>query len=53
MDMSQALVRADIAAASSGGYRLLVRATGLEGLIKQKVGAKAADRIAKGVAQGS
>jgi hypothetical protein len=44
-DLVPALVRVQIDAAGSGGSRVHVRATGREGLIKQRIGAKAAERI--------
>jgi hypothetical protein len=49
MDMVPALVRIDVDAADSGGSRVTVRATGREGLIKQRIGAKAASRIAEAI----
>jgi hypothetical protein len=49
MDMVPALVRIDVDAANSGGSRVHVRATGREGLIKQRIGAKAAERIAHAI----
>jgi hypothetical protein len=51
MNMAPALVRVAVEAAGSSGSRIHVRATGREGLIKQRVGAKAADRIAEAVAR--
>jgi hypothetical protein len=44
-DLAPALVRVQIDATGSGGSRVHVRATGREGLIKQRIGAKAAERI--------
>jgi hypothetical protein len=52
MNMMPALVRVEIETARPAGSRVSVRATGEEGLIKQRVGAKAADRIAT-AAQGA
>lgn len=52
MNMAPALVQVHVKRGGSGGSRVLVRATGREGLIKQKIGAKAADRIAEGISQG-
>jgi hypothetical protein len=53
MDMMPALVRVEIETARPAGSRVSVRATGEEGLIKQRVGAKAADRIAAAASQGA
>lgn len=50
-DMVPAIVRVGVEAGGSGS-RVHVRATGKEGLIKQRIGAKAADRIAEALAQG-
>jgi hypothetical protein len=50
-DMVPALVRVQAEAAGSGKSRVHVRATGKEGLIKQRIGAKAADRIAEAISQ--
>jgi hypothetical protein len=52
MDMVPALVRVQVEAAGPGGARVHIRATGKEGLIKQRIGAKAADRIAEAISQG-
>ncbi len=52
MNMSPALVRIQVDADRSGGSQVTIRATGREGLIKQKIGAKAADRIAEAVSRG-
>ncbi len=49
MNMAPALVRVQVDAAGAGGSRAHVRATGREALIKQKIGAKAADRIAEAI----
>jgi hypothetical protein len=51
MNMAPALVRVQAEAAGPGKSRVHVRATGKEGLIKQKIGAKAADRIAEAIVQ--
>jgi hypothetical protein len=51
MDMMPALVRVQAEAAEPGKSRVHVRATGKEGLIKQRIGAKAADRIAEAISQ--
>jgi len=51
MNMAPALVRVEVEAAGSSGSRVHVRATGREALIKQKIGAKAADRIVAAVSQ--
>jgi hypothetical protein len=51
MNMVPALVRVQAEAAESGKSRVHVRATGKEGLIKQRIGAKAADRIAEAISQ--
>lgn len=50
LNMAPALVRVGIDTASSGSSRVHVRATGKEALIKQRIGAKAADRIAAALA---
>jgi hypothetical protein len=52
MNMVVALVRVDVAPDGAGGSRVTVRGTGREGLVKQRIGAKAADRIAAGLAGG-
>jgi hypothetical protein len=52
MDMVPALVRVGIDATGSRGSRVHVRATGQEGLIRQRIGAKAVDRIAEAIAGG-
>jgi hypothetical protein len=49
MNMAPALVRVAIEPVGAGRARVHVRATGREGLIKQKIGAKAADRIAAAI----
>jgi hypothetical protein len=51
MDLVPALVRVQAEVAGSGKSRVHVRATGKEGLIKQRIGAKAADRIAEAISQ--
>jgi hypothetical protein len=51
MNMVPALVRVQAEAAGSGRSRVHVRATGKEGLIKQRIGANAADRIAEAISQ--
>jgi hypothetical protein len=51
MNMAAALVRVQAEAAGSGKSRVHVRATGKEGLIKQKIGAKAADQIPEAISQ--
>jgi hypothetical protein len=51
-NMAPALVRVQAEAAESGKSRVHVRATGKEGLIKQRIGAKAADRIAEAISRG-
>jgi hypothetical protein len=48
-NMAPALVRVQAEAAGSGTSRVHIRATGKEGLIKQGVGAEAADRIAEAI----
>ncbi len=50
LNMAPAMVRVGIDTASSGSSRVHVRATGKEALIKQRIGAKAADRIAAALA---
>jgi hypothetical protein len=52
MNMVPALVRVQAEVAGRGKSRVHVRATGKEGLIKQRIGAKAADRIAEAISQG-
>ena len=52
MNMAPALVRVHVDAADPGKSRVRVRATGKEGLIKQKIGGKAADRLAEAISQG-
>lgn len=52
MNMAPALVRVEVEPAGTNGSRVHIRATGKEGLIRQKIGAKAADRIAEGVVAG-
>ncbi len=51
MNMAPALVRVHFEPSASGGSRVQVRATGQEGLVKQKIGAGAADRIAEAISQ--
>ena len=51
MNLAPALVRVQAEAAGSGMSRVHIRATGKEGLIKQRIGAKAADRIAEAISQ--
>jgi hypothetical protein len=51
MDLAPALVRVLAVAAGRGKARVHIRATGKEGLIKQGIGAKAADRIAEAISQ--
>jgi hypothetical protein len=51
MNLAPALVRVQAEAAGSGMSRVHIRATGKEGLIKQGIGAKAADRIAEAISQ--
>jgi hypothetical protein len=52
-DMVPALVKVTVETTAPGRTRVHVRATGREGLIKQKIGAKAADRIASAIATGT
>jgi hypothetical protein len=52
-DMVPALVKVTVESAAPARTRVHVRATGREGLIKQKIGAKAADRIASAIATGT
>jgi hypothetical protein len=49
MNLVPALVRVQAEAARPGTTRVHIRATGKEGLIKQGIGAKAADRIAEAI----
>jgi hypothetical protein len=51
MNLVPALVRVQAEAAGPGNSRVHIRATGKEGLIKQGIGAKAADRIAESISQ--
>jgi hypothetical protein len=51
MNLTPALVRVRAAAAGSQTSRVHIRATGKEGLIKQHIGAKAAERIAEAISQ--
>jgi hypothetical protein len=51
MNLAPALVRVQAEAAGPGKSRVHIRATGKEGLIKQRIGAKAADRIAEAISQ--
>ena len=46
MNLTTALVRVQVDPNPAGGSRVTIRGTGREGLIKQRIGAKAADRIA-------
>lgn len=50
-NMAPALVRVDVEPTAAGGSRVRVRATGQEGLIKQRIAAKAVDRICDAVAR--
>jgi len=49
MDMMPALVRVQVEARGSGAARVHVRGSGREGLIKQRIGGKAVDRIVEAV----
>jgi hypothetical protein len=51
LNLAPALVRVQAEAAGPGSSRVRIRATGKEGLIKQGIGAKAADRIAEAMSQ--
>lgn len=51
-NMMPALVRASVEPTDTGRCQVRIRATGREGLVKQRIGAKAADRIAVAVAPG-
>lgn len=51
MNMSPALVRVHAVWVGPGHCRVAVRGTGNEGLIKQKIGAKAVDRIVEALAR--
>lgn len=51
MNMAPALVRIQVEAIGPDNSRVHVRATGREALIKQGIGAKAADRIAAAISQ--
>lgn len=51
MNMMPALVRVNIREAAPGRSLVEVRATGREGLIKQRIGAKAADAIAQAISR--
>ncbi|MDP8909667.1 MAG: hypothetical protein M3N47_11265 [Chloroflexota bacterium] len=53
MEMVPALVRVNVEAIGSRTSRVHVRATGREGLIKQKVAAKAVDRITDAISRPS
>ena len=53
MNLVPALVWVQAEAAGRGGSRVHVRATGKEGLIKQRIAAKAVDRIAEAISQSS
>jgi hypothetical protein len=46
MNLTVALVRVGVLKGLAGGSTVEIRGTGQEGLIKQRIGAKAADRIA-------
>jgi len=48
--MVPALVRVAVEPIADGGSRVHVRATGREGLIKQRIGAKAVDRVCEAIA---
>ena len=49
MNMAPAMVRAHVEPSRAGRCQVQIRATGREGLIKQRIGARAADRIAGAV----
>ncbi len=49
LDMVPALVRVAVEPATGGGSRVDVRASGREGLITQRIGAKAVDRICEAI----
>ena len=51
-NMMPALVRVEIEVANGDQTRVRIRASGKEGLIKQGIGAKAADRIAEAISIG-
>lgn len=51
LDMAPALVRVEVKATGEGRSRVHVRATGREGLVKQRIGA--ADRIADAIVRAS
>lgn len=51
MNMAPALARVRVEAVDSGHSRVHVRATGKEGLIKQQIGGKAADRIGEAISR--
>ena len=52
-DMVPALVRVTVEVGAAGGARVHVRATGREGLIKQRIGAKAVDRLRAAIEGGA
>ncbi len=51
LDMAPALVRVQVDTTGAGGSRVRVRATGREGLIKQRIAAKAVDRLCEAVSR--
>jgi hypothetical protein len=51
MNLAPALVRVQADTAGPGKARVHIRATGKEGLIKQRIAAKAADRIGEAISQ--
>jgi hypothetical protein len=53
LDMAPALVRVAVEAGPGGGARAHVRATGREGLIKQRIGGKAVDRLRTAIEGGA
>lgn len=52
-DMVPALVRVTVELGAAGGARVHVRATGREGLIKQRIGEKAVDRLRAAIEGGA
>ncbi len=50
-NMAPAMVRVHIEAMNAGGSRVDVRATGREGLIKQRIAAKAVDRVCETISR--
>lgn len=50
-NMVPAMVRVHIEATDAGGSRVDVRATGREGLIKQRIAAKAVDRVCEAISR--